>query len=144
MESNKEWLRIEPLLTTYFIENKGAHCGFKVIPVPFIYLISKVKERGFDQSYLISREVAKAAGLPLNADQLVRLRKTEIQAGLSRGGRLKNVRGVFKIIRLETLKGKDIILMDDVIITGAAVNEVMRVLKKANLDRVFVFTLARA
>lgn len=133
---------IEPLFNSYFVKGNERCPGFLVVPVPLH--MAKVKERGFDQSYLIARGVAQAAGLSLNANHLARIRKTEIQAGLSRADRLQNVRGAFQVHRPEALKGKDILLVDDVFTTGATVNEVTRVLKKAGVGRVFVFTLARA
>ncbi|MFQ5671748.1 MAG: ComF family protein [Nitrospinales bacterium] len=133
---------IEPLLQAYFAEEKGNCRDFLVVPAPLH--VAKMKERGFDQSYLIAREVAKAADLPLDAGRLVRIKKTEPQAGMSKGDRLQNVRGAFRVTRPEELKGRNILLVDDVFTTGATVNEAARVLKKSGARRVFVFTLARA
>jgi len=133
---------IEPLLQAYFAEEKENCRGFLVVPVPLH--AAKMKERGFDQSYLIAREVARAAGLPLDAGRLVRVRKTEPQAGMSKGDRLRNVRGAFRVTRPEEFRGRDILLVDDVFTTGATVNEAAKVLKQSGGRRVFVFTLARA
>ena len=72
------------------------------------------------------------------------IRKTETQAGLSQSERLQNVRGAFQMAHPNELKGKDILLVDDVYTTGATVNEVTRVLKRALVGRIYIYTLARA
>lgn len=131
---------IAPLLQAYFSEQKAT--GVVVAPIPLH--VRRMKEREFDQAYLIARQVAEITGLPLAVDMLTREKETEVQASKSKRERLKNVRGAFRVNRPEEWKGKDILLVDDVFTTGATVNEAARVLKKAKVGRVCVFTLARA
>ena len=69
---------------------------------------------------------------------------TEPQAKKTRGERNKNIKGAFEVDRSDRVEGINILPVDDVFTTGATVNEVARVLKRAGAKRVHVFTLARA
>lgn len=105
----------------------------------------KLKERGFDQSFLLARKISRFAGIPLNEGILVRTRETSPQAGLNRSERVRNVRGAFSAVDPDgSLPGSRVFLVDDVMTTGATVGECCRVLKKAKAERVAVFTVARA
>ena len=75
-----------PLLQAYF--SGWSETGLLVVPVPLH--IRKLKERGFDQSYLIARHIARLTGLPLRADALTRTRETEPQARKNKADRRKN------------------------------------------------------
>jgi ComF family protein len=114
-----------------------------IVPVPLH--ASKRGERGFNQAELIVRSVKKR--LPERfeiADGLLkRQRPTQSQVGLSREERVANMRGAFRVIDPERVKGRSVIVVDDVMTTGTTVSECARVLKKAGAERVWAATVAR-
>jgi ComF family protein len=105
--------------------------------------ISRLRERGFNQSQLLAEGLAK--GMPLAVDKYIleRVRPTGSQAGMSSKERQANVRGAFSLRRGADVAGKRILLIDDVYTTGATVKECSTVLKKAGASVVNVLTLAR-
>ncbi|OGW28203.1 MAG: hypothetical protein A3K09_00200 [Nitrospinae bacterium RIFCSPLOWO2_12_FULL_47_7] len=103
---------IVPLIETRFPASGEVYEGFHVVPVPLH--IDKLRERRFDQSYLIAKAVAQRLRLPLCDDLLIRSKPTESQTRKHRSERLKNVRGAFRLNRLDVVAGKDILLVDDV------------------------------
>ena len=113
-----------------------------LIPVPLHR--SRLRERGFNQALILVREVENKIHLPLDYLNLQRIRDTQPQTSLKEKERKKNVRGAFGLREEQKVKGKTILLVDDVYTTGATVNECSRVLKKAGAKRVDVLTLARA
>ena len=117
------------LLEKYFTENPDFCQGFTVSPIPLHF--SKMKERGFDQAFLIARQVARILKLPLEGGLL------------RRAERALNIKGAFEVNRPELVAGKNILLVDDVFTTGATVNEAAKILKKEGAGKVYVFTLGR-
>jgi len=103
-----------------------------------------LKDRGFDQSFILAYRIAEILDLPLLVRPVKRIRETFPQARKNREERFQNVRGAFEVVSSDTVFEKNILLVDDVFTTGSTVNEVTRVLKKAKAGRVQVFTLARA
>lgn len=116
--------------------------GLEVVWVPLHR--NKLKARGFDQSYVLARQVARLAHRPLLEGALARVRETPPQTQKTRAERMENVRGAFEVVHGSAVAGRDLLVVDDVFTTGATVNEAARVLKKAGANRVEVFTLARA
>jgi ComF family protein len=116
-----------------------------VIAVPLH--ASKMRQRGFNQSELIARAMLKlkpaALDVKLNTTALVRHRATESQTGLTPPQRQDNVRGAFGVARGDQIRGRDILLVDDVFTTGSTVSECARVLRRAGAGRVFVATVVR-
>jgi ComF family protein len=90
------------------------------------------------------RRWAKHDGIPFDGLTLLRNRWTEPQTALSRKERKKNIKDAFLIKYRERIRGKKIVLVDDVYTTGSTVNECARVLMKAGAELVDVLTLARA
>lgn len=133
---------IRPLLKRYFQNKRADYQGFAVVPVPLYE--KRMKARGFDQAYLIAREVAGILGLPVLSSSLTRIRDTPFQASLARHKRLDNIKGAFAAQRPGQLAGRKILLVDDVLTTGSTCNEAAKVIKQSKADRVHVFTLARA
>ena len=134
-------LDIDLLLEKYFLENPDFCQGFTVSPIPLHF--NKMKERGFDQAFLIARQVAKVLKLPLEGGLLRRIKATSPQATMTRTERARNIKGAFEINRPELVEGKNILLVDDVFTTGATVNEASKILKKNGAGKVYVFTLGR-
>lgn len=114
--------------------------GFDLIlPVPLH--IQRLKERGFNQSLLLARHVGKVHGIPVDFDALKRTRWTEPQVNLKGRERKINVKGAFEVVK--DVRGKRVLLVDDVYTTGATVSECSKVLKKSGVKDVCVLTLAR-
>lgn len=113
-----------------------------IIPVPIHR--SRMKERGYNQSELIAKIVAKKIGIKYDTKILVKLNKNKKQSKLTKDERIKNVRGIFEVRNSNRLKSKAILLIDDIYTTGATVNECSKVLKKAGATDVFVYTVAKA
>ncbi|MGA2962776.1 MAG: ComF family protein [Candidatus Korobacteraceae bacterium] len=123
-----------------------------VIPVPLH--ASKFRERGFNQSELIARSAIRELGrqtgagsavkLELLTTALLRRRATESQVGMTRDQRRENIRGAFTVAGKEQVAGREVLLVDDVMTTGATVSECARMLLGAGVSAVFVATVARA
>jgi ComF family protein len=112
-----------------------------ILPVPLHP--KRLREREFNQSLLLAKEISKTLKIPLIKDNLQRIRWTRPQIELKGEERLKNVKGAFSLKDPKTIEGKSLLLIDDVYTTGATVRECSKVLKKAGAEKVYVFTLAR-
>ncbi|MEJ5368477.1 MAG: ComF family protein [Bryobacteraceae bacterium] len=99
--------------------------------------------RGFDQAAVLARELSRRTAIPVE-QALRRNRHTPPQAGLTRRQRRDNIRGCFVAARPEAVRGRRVLLIDDVLTTGATVNAAAAVLRRAGAAHVGVFTLARA
>ncbi len=115
--------------------------GMIMIPVPLHK--RKLRQRGFNQSVLLVKSISRLLNLETDYFTLMRIRYTETQTGLSLEERRKNVKGAFEVTDNTVLKGKSVILVDDVATTGNTINECARVLKKAGCERVVGLTLSR-
>ncbi|MBI2817783.1 MAG: ComF family protein [Acidobacteria bacterium] len=112
-----------------------------IVPVP---LHSKrQRQRGFNQSMLLAAHVSRAHGISLSARGCVRVRDTRPQTGLRAAERRKNVAGAFQVPGAESVKGRRVLLVDDVMTTGATANACARALIDAGTQAVWVTTLAR-
>ena len=112
-----------------------------IVPMPLHW--RKRLERGFNQSELLARFVARRTGIPL-VRGLQRRKRTDPQAGLTRAQRRTNVSGAFEVRRRRDVEGRHVLLIDDVLTTGATASACAGVLKRAGAKRVTVLTLARA
>ncbi|MBI1300083.1 MAG: ComF family protein [Alphaproteobacteria bacterium] len=114
-----------------------------IIPVPLH--ARRLIARRYNQAALISDFLSKKTGLPHLPTALRRVRATASQGHLSHEERHKNVRKAFEVYPRHAcvLKGKSVVLVDDVFTTGATVKECTKALKKSGVNNVFVLTLAR-
>ncbi len=114
-----------------------------LIPVPLHY--TRLVRRRYNQAVLIANEISMATDLPVLSHVLKRIRATPSQGHLSPTERRKNVRAAFAVPEKykAQVKGKNLILIDDVFTTGATAEECTKALKKAGAARVDVLTLAR-
>lgn len=114
-----------------------------IVPVPLHY--TRLLRRGFNQSAWLGAALHRLGSRPLAVDALVRLRATPIQGGLTPTGRRRNVDGAFRVrkSRAGQVKGRRILLVDDVLTTGATAEACARALKKGGAACVDVVTLAR-
>jgi ComF family protein len=111
-----------------------------ILPVPLYK--TRLRERGFNQSALLSKYVANHLKVPLNLYSLIRNRDTRPQVGLSAKERKKNIKDAFEVHEEEKIKGRRVMLIDDVFTTGATVRECSRVLRNSGAHEVFVITLS--
>lgn len=114
---------------------------FMLIPVPLHPV--RLKEREFNQSVIIASVINSKLGIPVFTDVLFRQHYTKPQVGLAYKERKENIAGAFTVPNKAVIKGKEIILVDDVFTTGSTVNECAKVLKKNGAAKVFVVTVAR-
>jgi ComF family protein len=123
----------------------GMSDSLLVVPVPLAP--GKQRARGFNQAEEIARALLRVhpvCGIQLDTASLIRSRETVSQTGLTRHQRQANLRGAFAVARPEKLRGRKILLVDDVMTTGATAGECARVLLRAGAGEVFVATVARA
>jgi ComF family protein len=111
-----------------------------IVPVPLS--IKGLRDRGFNQALLISKIVSDHFKTPMIIDGLIKHKDTHAQIGLSAKERAANLKGVF--ITRRDFKGMRLMLIDDVMTTGATANECSKQLLKAGAKEVVVMTLARA
>ena len=112
-----------------------------IIPTPLHYM--RLLKRHYNQSALLARELSKLTGIDVNFTALVRHRHTKPQVGFSGKARHKNVKDAFSIKHPEQIKGKRILLIDDVMTTGSTLKECAAALKKAGAKSVDTLTVAR-
>lgn len=130
-------VRLAEPLGDYLAEALGraGDLGIEVVaPVPLHW--SRLRQRGFNQSELLARPVAAALGAPLEAGALRRIRRTRAQALLRASERERNVRGAFAVARPEAVRGRRVLLVDDVLTTLHTVDECARVLMEAGAHAV--------
>jgi ComF family protein len=111
-----------------------------IVPLPLHW--RRRWRRGFNQSELLARVVSRQTGRPVW--KIVRRRKaTPPQAGLTSAERRTNVAGAFEVTNGRHIEGRDILLIDDVLTTGATARACAAVLKRSGASKVTVLTLAR-
>lgn len=103
----------------------------------------RLRQRGYNQALELARPLARALGVPLRHDVLQRVRSTEAQTELDKIGRHRNVRGAF-VLRAGITLPAHVAILDDVMTTGATLTECARALRRAGVQRVDVWALARA
>jgi ComF family protein len=128
------------LMASYAENWLGRACGLLVIPVPLHP--GRLRNRGFNQSLLLARHVATRLGADLDYLSLRRLRSTQPQTQLTSEERKRNVRRAFGVVENKGLKGRRVLLIDDVATTGSTLNECARALKKAGVKEVHCLVLA--
>ena len=127
------------------LKNKKMYSFLKsydiIIPVP----ISKKrnKQRGYNQSCLIAKEISRSSNLKFENKCLIKQKDTIEQSRLDKKQRKINVQGAYKIINKEKLFNKNILLLDDIYTTGNTVEECARTLKQAGAKKVGVLTIAK-
>lgn len=103
------------------------------------------RERGYNQSYELARALARRRALRCDGDLLLRVRETSRQTQLNAKDRAANVRGAFAVEpgRRKLLQGRHIVLVDDVMTSGATLYELARVLRQAGAANVQAWVVAR-
>ena len=114
-----------------------------LVPVPLHPL--RLAQRRFNQSALLARAISRRCGVPTDVDALRRRKSTTPQVGLTRTQRALNVQGAFHVPpeRRVSIEGRAVVLVDDVLTSGATINAAARVLLRAGARRVDVLVFAR-
>lgn len=112
-----------------------------IIPVP----ISKkrLKTRGYNQSLLIAKEIAKQANLELVNNCLIKTKNIIEQSKLNKEDRMKNIQGVYELKNRQLIKNKKILLIDDIYTTGSTVNECSKILRQGSPNKIGILVLAK-
>lgn len=113
-----------------------------LVPVPLH--VTRLRSRGYNQALLLARTLGRSRDLEVAARTLVRLRDTHQQPGLSATARRRNLRGAFAVREPATIAGRHVVLVDDVLTTGATADACAFMLRTAGAARVEVFTAGRA
>ena len=112
-----------------------------IIPVP----VSKkrFKQRGYNQSALIAKNLAKTLNIDYKENVLVKIKDNKPQSEMGQDKRKSNVKGVYTIKNKEIINQKKILLIDDIFTTGNTVNECAKVLIENSANNVGIFTIAK-
>jgi len=113
-----------------------------IIPVPLHW--RRLLTRGYNQALILARPISWKLKIPIAPGALARAINNPPQVGLSRAKRIENMKKVFAVKKPGQIKGKKILLVDDVITTGATVSEAAKVLGKAGAETVSVLAFGRA
>ncbi|MBI4238484.1 MAG: ComF family protein [Deltaproteobacteria bacterium] len=132
-------------LSALLWQSVAARCPYDVVlAVPLA--ADRLRERGYNQSQLLAKGVARRFGVRAPVDWVRRVRATRPQVGLEAGARLDNVRGAFAMTPRGAAGTRDrrVLLIDDVLTTGATLHECARVLHRAGAVRLDVAVIAVA
>ncbi len=138
-------LFLEPFLTDLLLRaaapelKDGSWHG--LVPVPLHP--TRLREREFNQAERLAAALSKATGIPLRTGWIERARFTGTQTTLTRSQRGENMRGAFKPRDRPNLKGLRLVVIDDVLTTGATTSACAAVLRRAGAEEVIVWTVAR-
>ncbi len=111
-----------------------------IIPVPLHK--TKLRERGFNQSLLLSQAISKLTNIPVNQKILNRIRYTKPQSRLNAFERQQNVKDAFRVIDPSAVKGKTVVLVDDVLTTGSTMRACAESLDSAGVAKILALTAA--
>lgn len=126
------------LLATH-IEQKGQQLPSLIIPVPLHR--TRLQKRGYNQALELARPLSRRFGIPIAQDIVMRSRATLPQSSLEKKARYQNIRGSFEVRK--QLAFAHVVIVDDVITTGATVAELALTLKRAGVERVDAWSVAR-
>lgn len=113
-----------------------------IIPVPLH--LKKFRKRGYNQSTFIAKGISAMMNIPFSETDLIRSTSTDSQTKKSRYNRYENMQGVFKVVNPELMSGKHILLVDDVVTTGATLEACANELLKSGVAKVSIAAIAYA
>lgn len=129
---------ISELLLNLIYENRIEFDAIYYVPMSK----SSIKKRGFNQCEIIAKNLSKSLNIPVS-NSLIKIKNTKEQKSLSKDERYKNIKGAFKI-RENNIKNKRILLVDDVVTTGATLLECKKVLENYDIEEITVLTIAKS
>lgn len=101
------------------------------------------KKRGFNQCKLMARNIGYHTNIPVS-NCIKKIKNTKEQKTLTKEERIINLKGVFKINNVKDIKNKNVILIDDIMTTGATISECKYILKKSGVKQIIVLTIAKS
>ena len=129
----------------FIVKNKKAFDFIKsydiIIPVPMHN--RKKALRGYNQSELIAKELAKTAKIKIFTDVLIKTKKNKVQSSLNKQDRKNNVKDVYKLVKKEKIYNKKVLIFDDIYTTGATIEACKKEILTANVKSVGILTLAK-
>ena len=105
---------------------------------------SREKERSFNQALLLARNISKNLNIPCIENVLIRNRATNFMHKLNKKERMQNIKNAFTVVDKQAVSGKDIIIIDDIMTTGATLTAIAAELKKSGCNKVYGATAAMA
>lgn len=131
-----------------FLENKQKSFEkLKKYDIILIVPISKQrkKERGYNQSELIAKEISKIISVKIAKNKIIKIKNIQPQSTLNKQQRVENIKQAYKVKNVENIKNKKILIFDDIYTTGSTVNECARILNEAGIERknIGVLTIAK-
>ena len=111
-----------------------------IIPVPMYK--KRKQSRGYNQTELISKKLAKDLKIESSNKVLRKVIDTKKQSTLTKKERIKNVENAFNVVNSESIENKNVILLDDIFTTGSTLNECSRMLKLAGTKEIAILTIA--
>lgn len=137
--------RVASRLAEAMAGEAGVHrvCAGGIVLVPVPLHPRRKRERGFNQAELLAAELGRRLGAPVAASALVRRACTQAQTGLSAAERRKNVAGAFAVRRRTQVAGRVVVLVDDVVTTGATARACATALRQAGASDVRLLSAAR-
>ena len=129
----------------FIVKNKKAFDFIKsydiIIPVPMHN--KKRALRGYNQSELIAKELAKKAKIKMFTDVLVKTKNNRVQSSLNKEERKNNVKDVYDLVNKEKIYSKKILIFDDIYTTGATIEACKKEILKADIKQLGILTLAK-
>ena len=129
----------------FIVKNKKAFDFIKsydiIIPVPMHN--RKKALRGYNQSELIAKELAKTAKIKIFTDVLIKTKNNKVQSSLNKQDRKNNVKDVYKLVKKEKIYNKKVLIFDDIYTTGATIEACKKEILTANVKSVGILTLAK-
>ena len=130
------------IMITHLSEELALSQYHAILPVPLHKI--RQRHRGYNQSAILAKHISQYCQIPLMVNNLIRIRDTDSQSLLKgRKARQANVKNAFRVTYPDTLRDRHVILVDDVLTTGATVNECSKTLKEAGAKSILVLTLSR-
>lgn len=128
-----------------FVKNKNA-CEFLkrydiIIPVPIHK--KRMKKRGYNQSELIAKKLAKEFDMTIYTDVLKKQKNTVPQSSLGKKDRIKNAQNVYKVENAQKILNNNVVILDDIYTTGATTSECKKILELAGAKKVGIITIAK-
>lgn len=112
-----------------------------IIPVPIHK--KRMRKRGYNQSELIAKELAKKAEIKCYTDVLLKIKNNKMQSTLNKKEREENTKNVYKLKNEEKIYNKKVLIFDDIYTTGATITSCIKELEKVNVNKIGILTLAK-
>ena len=131
--------------TNFLLKNKNIVENIKsydiIVPVPLSK--KREKERGYNQSLLIAKEISSSINIDIDKTCLKKTKNIVAQSTLNKEKRLKNTIGVYTIKYSKNIQNKKVLIVDDIYTTGSTVNECSKILKQAGAKNIGILTIAK-